>query len=124
MGRLHRKPLPNNIGERAEHMAADFLKRQGLRLEQANYHCRFGEIDMIMRDADTWVFVEVRCRAEGATVNAIESITPQKIRKIRKTAMYFMAQFGEMPDCRFDVIAMSHRYGKINDKIAWFKHAF
>lgn len=120
LNKMHKRAF----GEQAEKAAANYLKRRGLKLEQFNYHCRFGEIDIIMREGETWVFVEVRCRAENAQVSASESITAQKMRKIRKTAEYFMMQFAEMPDCRFDVIAMSHSTDKIGYNIDWIRNAF
>lgn len=112
------------FGEQAEKAAAAYLKRQGLHLHRFNYHCRFGEIDIIMRDQETWVFVEVRCRAENAPVSATESISSQKMRKIRKTADYFTMRFKEMPDCRFDVISMTHSQDKIGYTVEWIQNAF
>lgn len=112
------------FGGQAEKAATSYLKRRGLHVEQTNYHCRFGEIDIIMRDGKTWVFIEVRCRAEHATVSAIESINAAKIRKIRKTANYFCMRFKEMPNCRFDVISMTHSQDKIGYTVEWIKNAF
>ncbi len=112
------------IGVLAEKAALNFLKQQGLLYKQSNYHCRFGEIDLIMYDNNTLVFVEVRCRAENAQVSAAETITPAKIRKIQKTAQFFLMNYNEVPDCRFDVMAMTHNNGKIGYNINWIKGAF
>ncbi len=114
----------HTIGQQAEDAACHYLKRQGLKLVHRRFHCRFGEIDLIMRDKACWVFVEVRCRADGALVSACESISAEKMRKIRKTAEFFLMQFDELPDCRFDVIAMSYSRDKIGYAIDWIPDAF
>ncbi len=72
------------FGQAAEKTAMQYLKRQGLRLKEQNFHCRFGEIDLIMCDGPTWVFIEVRCREANAQVSATESITPSKVEKFVK----------------------------------------
>lgn len=113
-----------HIGKMAEKTALNYLKQHGLVLVEKNFHSRFGEIDLIMRDGDTWVFIEVRCRAKNALVTASASITPQKIRKIRKTAQYYSRQFKEMPNCRFDVMAMTHDFAHSGYTIDWIKNAF
>lgn len=112
------------VGHQAEATAQKYLKQQGLRVVASNYHCRLGEIDLIMQDGDTLVFVEVRCRAEHAQVSAAESITPAKMRKIRQTAAHYMMRYAEQPDCRFDVMAMTHSAAKIGYTMDWIKNAF
>lgn len=56
----------NNTGQDAERLAAIYLQRQGLKLLETNYRCRFGEIDLIMQDGKEIVFVEVRLRSHAA----------------------------------------------------------
>ena len=56
----------SDAGRTAEQLAAAFLERQGLTLLARNYRCRFGEIDLVMRDGDSVVFVEVRLRRSSA----------------------------------------------------------
>lgn len=113
-----------NIGSAAEAAACQFLRQRGVKLLQKNYHSRFGEIDLIMQEGDTILFVEVRCRKKQAQVNAAESISFAKIKKIRQTAKYYLLQFKLLPDCRFDVIAMTHDVGKSGYTIEWIKNAF
>ena len=67
----------------AEQLAATFLVQKGLKLVTQNYHCRFGEIDIVMMDAKTLVFIEVRLRTNSQFGDAAASITPQKQQKIR-----------------------------------------
>ena len=61
-------------GKKAEDVACSFLQRNGLSLVERNYHCRYGEIDLIMHDDDTLVFVEVRYRNSNKFGDAAESI--------------------------------------------------
>lgn len=113
-----------SVGLQAEVAAEKYLQRQGFSCLEKNYYSRFGEIDLIMQDGKTLVFVEVRCRADKAAVSALESITPAKMKKIRKTAEYYLLRYAEMPECRFDVIAMTHSSVKIGYTIDWIKNAF
>ncbi len=112
-------------GNRAEKLAEKYLHQQGLKTVANNYHCRFGEIDLIMQNNDqTLIFVEVRSRAANARVSAIESINTEKIKKIRKTAQYYLMRYQKMPNCRFDVIAMTQNLQNSGYTIDWIKNAF
>ncbi len=112
-------------GNRAEKLAEKYLHQQGLKTVASNYHCRFGEIDLIMQNNDqTLIFVEVRSRAANAKVSAIESINAEKIKKIRKTAQYYLMRYQKMPNCRFDVIAMTQNSQNSGYTIDWIKNAF
>ncbi len=111
----------NNAGLDAEKLAATFLANHGLKLVVQNYHCRFGEIDLIMRDANTLVFVEVRLRSNSQFGSAAASITPQKQQKLILTAQHYLQQNPEKNACRFDVLLMD----KLDTKaIDWLKNAF
>jgi putative endonuclease len=110
----------NNAGLDAEKLAATFLTSQGLKLIVQNYHCRFGEIDLIMRDASSLVFIEVRLRSNKSFGSAAASITPQKQQKLMLTAQYYLQQNPEKNACRFDVILME----KLEiGAITWLKNA-
>lgn len=104
------------IGHIAEDMACNFLRKNGLKLIQANFYSRFGEIDLIMHDGESFVFVEVKKRSLGFN-HAIESITPAKQRKLMKTAQYFLLKLGRDVNCRFDAIVIDN-----NDNIEWLKN--
>ena len=80
----------NNTGLDAERLAATFLANHGLKMVVQNYHCRFGEIDLIMTDASTLVFVEVRLRSSSQFGGAAASITLQKQQKLILTAQYYL----------------------------------
>lgn len=108
-------------GALAEQLAAQYLTEQGLKLLHANYRCRFGEIDLIMQDAETHVFVEVRLRSSAKFGGAAASIDARKQAKLLKTAHFYLAQFKCIPSCRFDAILLQS--ADIN-KIEWVKNAF
>jgi putative endonuclease len=100
-------PTPRRLaGDRFEAMARAMLERAGLQCLQANFLTRFGEIDLVMRDGDTTVFVEVRYRAATRFATAIATVTPDKQRKLIRAAQIFLLRhpaLGRGP-CRFDVV--------------------
>lgn len=108
------------LGGQAEALAATYLKQQGLKLLTSNYHCRFGEIDLIMRDGKTLVFVEVRLRSNASFGGAAMSITTVKRQRLVQTAQHYLQQHGEST-CRFDAILMSTL--DMGD-IEWIQNAF
>lgn len=112
------------MGQKAEEHACNYLQKHGLRLQQRNYACRLGEIDLIMRDKEQLVFVEVRYRKNNNYGSAAASIGNTKQIKIIRTASYYLAsikQYDKIP-CRFDVIAISAENHK--PTISWIKNAF
>lgn len=105
-----------------ERQAEAYLVEQGLIPCDRNQHSRMGEIDLIMWDQATLVFIEVRYRRHNDQVSAAESITPAKQRRIIRTASrYLQQQFGNTPpDCRFDVILATGT----PPRLEWLKAAF
>ncbi|HET7159884.1 MAG TPA: YraN family protein, partial [Burkholderiales bacterium] len=69
-----------------------------------NYQCRFGEIDLVMRDGHTIVFVEVRARRSAAYGGAAASITVAKRKKIIAAARHYLSGRSPLPACRFDAV--------------------
>ncbi|QOJ21877.1 MAG: YraN family protein [Gammaproteobacteria bacterium] len=108
-------------GSDAEQIALSYLQQQNLVLIAQNYHCRFGEIDLIMRDGATLVFVEVRMRGSEAFGGAATSITPAKQAKLLRTARHYLSQLNSEPACRFDALLLSGTDGR---KIEWIQNAF
>ena len=95
-------------GRRAEQAAAVFLARQGLRVIACNYHCRGGEIDLICRDGNTLVFVEVRQRQSRHFGGAAASITPAKQRRILLAVRYYLANEKRSDTtCRIDCVLIN-----------------
>ena len=110
----------NNLGADAEQIAATYLQQQGLALITSNYHCRFGEIDLIMRDGKTLVFVEVRMRSNANFGGAGMSITSSKQHKLARAAEHYLQQHGSAA-CRFDAVLMSKPSA---ENIEWVRNAF
>lgn len=86
-------------GYYAESYACAYLQQAGLTLVTRNFRCKFGEIDLIMREQDTLVFVEVRYRKNQQYTSAIESITFAKQQRIRRAAQVYLQHYD--PDERF-----------------------
>lgn len=114
--------MSQKAGYLAEERARDYLISQGLKWHESNYRSRLGEIDLIMRDGDYLVFVEVRARTSPAFGGAIESITYNKKQKLMKTAsLYLLAKkLQDKQAIRFDVLSIEGRA----PKITWIKNAF
>ncbi|MFV1922635.1 MAG: YraN family protein [Methylotenera sp.] len=110
----------NNAGLTAETIAATFLQNKGLKLVAQNYHCRFGEIDLIMKDASTLVFVEVRLRTNLQFGGAGASITLQKQKRLIATAQHYLQPNNNI-DCRFDAVLMNK--ADLNH-VEWVRNAF
>ena len=109
------------LGDAAEDRALDHLRRAGLRLVARNYRTPGrggGEIDLVMRDGATLVFVEVRRRASGGHGGAAGSIGFIKQRRIVFAARHFLLRLGAPPPCRFDVVTVEE------GRVAWLRAAF
>jgi len=109
----------NPRGEQAESLAADFLRSHGLTVTKKNYRCRHGEIDLIARDGDTVVFVEVRSRADTSYGGAAASITLAKRERLLKTARHYLAGIHPLPPCRFDAVLLTGNAPHID----WIRNA-
>lgn len=109
-------------GNHYEQMAAQHLCRQGLKLVSQNVNYRCGELDLVMRQGATWVFVEVRYRANRQHGHAAETITRSKRDRLIKAANWWMLANNinsHSADFRFDVVAI-HQQGQ---HIEWLKNA-
>ncbi|MDD2727753.1 YraN family protein [Malikia sp.] len=116
-------------GDRAEQLALDHLRRQGLRLVCRNFRTPGrggGEIDLIMRERDgTLVFVEVRQRRSSDHGGAAASIVSSKQRRIILAARHFLARLASIPPCRFDAVLLQGRLdGPEPPAIEWLQAAF
>ncbi|ACO77539.1 hypothetical protein AvCA_13130 [Azotobacter vinelandii CA] len=113
------------IGRDAEALALLHLTAQGMRLLAQNWRCRCGELDLVMLDGDTVVFIEVRYRRHLAWGGALESIDTRKRMKLIRTAQYFLQQetrWARHP-CRFDVIAINADESA-SSRLNWIRSAF
>jgi putative endonuclease len=109
----------NDTGRAAEQLALRFLTDAGMQLKSRNYSCRMGEIDLILLDGDTLVFVEVRQRRNSAYGSAGESITSRKQRKLVAAAGHYLARQRKLPQCRFDAVLVDAQ-----GRIEWIRDAF
>lgn len=107
------------LGRDKERLAGDFLVRQGLRPVARNHRCRYGEIDIVMRDGDTLVFVEVRYRTSARFGTPAETVDSRKQRRLSAAAADYLKCHPSMLPCRFDVVAIGAQ-----DQIEWLKDAF
>jgi putative endonuclease len=107
-------------GTEAEAMAAAFLEGCGMRVMARNYRCRFGEIDLVMRDGATTVFVEVRSRASAAFGGAAASITARKRARLVRAARHYLSRLRATPQCRFDALLIEGD----PPRIEWLRDAF
>lgn len=95
------------------------MQQRGLKLVARNYRSRFGEIDLIMRDGETLVFVEVRMRGSKDFCGAAASIDTRKQAKLISTAQLYLATLAHIPPCRFDAVLLDSP-----DNVEWVKNAF
>jgi putative endonuclease len=111
------------IGKEIEDLVSAYLQQQGLKLVAANYRGKMGEIDLIMIDKDTLVFVEVRYRQNADYGNGVATVSKGKQLRIKKTAAGYLQQHNlyDKIKCRFDIIAVS---GKSQHGFHWIKDAF
>lgn len=103
-------------GQGWERAASAYLRRHKLAPVDENFRCKGGEIDLIMRDGVTLVFVEVRQRSGLQQGGAAASITPAKVRRLLCAAQVYLLRFPVTPPCRFDVIAID------GEQIDWLKN--
>jgi putative endonuclease len=110
-------------GGAIEQLVVGWLAARGLRTIARNVHCRLGELDLVMRDGDAVVFIEVRYRRTSSRGGAHGSVDGRKQARIAGAARWFLAgrpQLANQP-CRFDVVAVS---GDAPYRIDWIRDAF
>ena len=114
-----------NAGREAEAYALQHLQQHGLQLIAQNWSCKRGELDLVMLDGDTVVFVEVRYRRHSAWGGAIESVDFRKQQKVVLAAQLFLQKETRWADsaCRFDVVAVEGA-AYCGSPLNWIKHAF
>jgi putative endonuclease len=111
--------MSKSTGQFYEQQALMYLQQQGLTLVQQNYSCRFGEIDLVMREQQTLVFVEVKFRRSNHFGGAAAAVTLAKQQKLTRTALFYLQAVGQQ-HCRFDVVAITEQPAEIS----WIKNAF
>ncbi len=105
-------------GQQAETNAKDYLQKQGLDFIEQNFRCRRGELDLVMRDGEEFVFVEVKYRSNRSHGSAVDYFDARKKRKVETAIAYYMHQHQLNPSIvphRLDLIAID------NERIDWIK---
>lgn len=96
-----------DLGVVGEQLAVDYLQSRGYDILKRNYRSKLGEIDVIAQHDDTLCFVEVKMRGSEDQGHPLESITPNKQRKLSLTALAYMQEYGWIDSAaRFDVVAI------------------
>ena len=111
-------------GELAEHHACLFLEKQGYQLVEKNFHCRYGEIDLVMKNDSHLVFIEVRYRKNIQFGTGADTVNYNKQSKLVKSARFYLQQHSKLENyaARFDVISMTGDSDKY--EIDWIENAF
>lgn len=113
-------------GQAAEGWALTHLEEYGLHLLARNWRCRLGELDLVMLDGDTVVFVEVRYRSHNAWGGAESSVDARKRARVSAAAQVFLQQhprWAQHP-CRLDVVAISPAGRLAPAQLNWIRSAF
>ena len=113
------------LGERGEKLAVDFLRKKGYHIVTVNFRCRLGEIDLIAREGNTTVFVEVKTRGSLEFGMPEESVTSGKQKQILKAALFYLKGKSLLDvNCRFDVVSIVvENNGKVK-RLSLIKNAF
>ena len=103
-----RKINKRAVGTAYEKLAGEYLIKQGYEVLEYNFRCRMGEIDLVAKDGEYLVFVEVKYRSSSRTGSPLEAVDARKQRIISKVASYYCLthRHGEGQPCRFDVVAI------------------
>ncbi|MEA2141616.1 MAG: putative endonuclease [Solirubrobacteraceae bacterium] len=102
--------LRQHLGRVGERLAREHLERLGYRVVASNYRTRFGELDLIVCDDSSLVFVEVKTRRAGALQSALQSVPPAKRKRVRAMAAAWLVEATDRPrsrELRFDVVAVT-----------------
>lgn len=109
-------------GKAYEDLACRYLQQQGLRLLERNFRCRGGELDLIMREREFLVFVEVRSRRSTRYGSAAETVTLRKQRRLARAAALYLQRYRIDAPCRFDIVAIDTSHPE--PLLRWIKNAF
>lgn len=117
-------PTSVEIGKQVESLACEHLQQQGLQLVDRNFRSRQGELDLVMQEGATLVFVEVRYRRNARFGSGADSVTRTKQDKLVKTALYYLQHHPRYAhwQTRFDVVSVST--SNQQPHFEWIKDAF
>ena len=109
------------LGGRKEQLAGTFLEEKGYTVLEYNYRTRAAEIDLVCRDGNTFIFVEVKYRKDLSEGHPLEAVTAYKQGRIRRAALYYLMERDldpEQTELRFDVV------GILEDEVIHVENAF
>lgn len=111
-------------GQLGENLAKEFLEQNNLIFITKNFKTRLGEIDLIFKENNVLVFVEVKLRKTNSLVSPLEAIDYKKQNRLQKAALQYLQQNynNDFPECRFDAILITN--DKDNYNITWLKGIF
>lgn len=109
------------IGDWGEAEAEKYFVNLGLEFVQKNYHTRGGEIDLILRDGEEIVFVEVKTRTSAALGYPEEAVTEEKMDHMIEAAEKYMEDHPEVREWRMDVLAIIGKPGRGTPQFEWYK---
>lgn len=115
--------LPKETGNAGETQAIAYLENRELKLVERNFSCDLGEIDIVMRDGDYWVFIEVKARQNEDFATVVEQITPVQCQRIRRCAQFYLLSHKldeHQTYVRFDIVAICAQ----PDQLHWLPDAF
>jgi putative endonuclease len=114
---------PPNIGAYGEAVAGEFMKKRGYSIVTRNWRFGHGEIDIVARDGEILVFIEVRLRGKDAVVRGYESISTHKKRTLHRTCLAYLKKCTRgVIAYRFDVIDIGHDYATGSDTIHHYEN--
>ena len=102
--------LRQHLGRVGERLAREHLERLGYRVLASNHRTRFGELDLIVCDDESIVFVEVKTRRAGALESSLQAVSPTKQRQVRAMAAAWLVEATDRPrarELRFDVVGVT-----------------
>ena len=109
------------LGRMGEEIAVEFLQKQGLKLLEKNYTCSLGEVDIVLKHKDTWVFCEVKTRRDLEFGDPMDFITKQKLARIERVGTYYTMVNNLIPcSCRIDAVGIHFINGK--PQIRWIEN--
>lgn len=109
-------------GEAIERVTESWLQARGLQSVARNQHAKGGELDLIMRDGDILVFIEVRHRADTRHGHPLETVTVTKQRRLVRAARFYLLRNGLSCPCRFDVVGVTGTPPQL--EFTWVRAAF
>ncbi len=114
--------MANLIGKMGEDAAVNFLQKKGMQIIERNYSSRCGEIDIIAKEGQYVIFIEVKTRKFNSMVSPIESVDERKQKRILKTAMLYLQEKGKLYQTRFDIVEVIYKKDGCRNVIISINH--